>query len=158
MDRNESEKELRSGKGLALYKVIIVGTIIVLCVMIAYLFIKDTSSQDYIYEAGEKQTKELVSLASNHMVVPDETPEVYLIQEPKLLIAEQSFFVGTEKGDYLLIFPKAGKAIIYSRDRDMIINAGPINFDNQFPPTPPPSDIDSANNDIQIATTTSGVE
>ncbi|MCU0660002.1 MAG: hypothetical protein MUD00_00045 [Candidatus Pacebacteria bacterium] len=40
------------------------------------------------------------------------------------------FFKGAQKGDKLVVFPTTGKAIIYSPERDIIVNVGPVTFDN----------------------------
>jgi hypothetical protein len=77
------------------------------------------------------------------MVLPEGKPAVFVVQDPELLISQQAFFKGAQKDDRLLVYPEAGKAIVYSPKRHMIINVGPVTFDpskgsgTQTPPAPP---------------------
>jgi len=68
----------------------------------------------------------IIKRAGRHLLLPPETPAVVKLENSADLTGEQPFYQGAEKGDYLLIFTEARKAVIYSRKRDIIVNAGPI--------------------------------
>ena len=80
-------------------------------------------------KALEKEAKDLVSQVSKLMLLPDETPAIFNIQDPEKLVSQQLFFKGAQKDDKLMVFQKAGKAVLYSPSRGRIINVGPITFD-----------------------------
>jgi hypothetical protein len=113
--------------------------LIILLILTAgiYFFV---GNYKYNTKSPDQITKELVKEVSKYMVIPNEDPAIFTIQNPELLISQQAFFKGAEKDDTLLIFKKAGKAIIFSSKRHLIVNAGPVNFDQnkdqeQFQPT-----------------------
>ncbi len=64
------------------------------------------------------------------IMIPSEQPVIYTVDNAKELTAQQAFFTGAEDGDILLVFPKAEKAILYSSARNIIVNVGPITYDN----------------------------
>jgi hypothetical protein len=78
----------------------------------------------------EKATQELLAKIGKLIVLPNEKPTFATILDAKKLIAEQSFYAGSENGDQLLIFQKAQKAIIYSPTRNILVNVGPVYFNN----------------------------
>ena len=72
----------------------------------------------------------LLEEVGTHMLLPEnETPVIYEVQDPELLSAQQPFFKGAEAGDSLIVFPQSAKAIIYSSKRGLIVNVGPVSFD-----------------------------
>lgn len=79
----------------------------------------------------EKQIKTLVIKVSKLINVPEETPVIATIIKADQLIAEQKFYAGSKDGDYLMVFSKAQKAIIYRESEDKLINVGPIIVDQQ---------------------------
>lgn len=78
----------------------------------------------------EKAIKELEDKIGKLIILPKETPTVATILDAKKLIAEQPFYAGAENGDQLLVYPKSQKAIIYSPSRNMLVNVGPVYFNN----------------------------
>lgn len=79
----------------------------------------------------QKETATLVSQVSKLMLVPDETPTVATIMDVDKLAADQAFYTGAINGDKLLVFTKSQRAIIYSPSRNLIVNSGPVYFNNQ---------------------------
>lgn len=95
-----------------------------------YAYSKYTSTDAYKAKNAEKETVALVKDVGELMVLPaDENPAIFVVQDPSVLISQQLFFKGAEKGDKLMVYPKAGKAILYSTSKNMIINVGPVTFD-----------------------------
>lgn len=60
------------------------------------------------------------------IVPPQEEPVMAVVTAADSLIKEQAFYQGVSNGDILLIYPQAGKAILYSTQRDRLLNVGPV--------------------------------
>jgi hypothetical protein len=88
-----------------------------------------TSTPEYLKEKADKEVSSVVEKVSKLMLLPEGTPTVFIISDPGMLVAQQAFFQGAEKGDQLLVYSEVSKAIIYSEKRDMIVNVGPVTFD-----------------------------
>ena len=74
-----------------------------------------------------KVIQEIVSKATKLIVLPkDEEPVMATITNATDLIKEQPFYAGSQNGDVVLMYQKALKAIIYSPERNIIVNVGPI--------------------------------
>ncbi len=109
---------------------IVTGVIVIIATGIL-LYIRHTHSLPAYKEAqAQRDLASLVEDVKKLIYIGDtEMPAVFTIDDPELLISQQAFFTGAEKGDSLLIYSKSSKAIIYSKKRNMIINAGPVTFD-----------------------------
>lgn len=83
------------------------------------------------YPSGEA----IVTRVGKLMILPDEDPMIYSIQDQHSLVTRQAFFDNAEKGDILLLFVKSKMAVIYSPARDIIVNVGPVAADAR-PPVP----------------------
>lgn len=77
-------------------------------------------------EQAKQEVQSLLAAAGKLMVLPQEDPLVATIEDPAALQKEQPFYAGTQKGDKLLIFFQARKAVIYNPTKNVIVNAGPI--------------------------------
>ncbi|MFA6256701.1 MAG: hypothetical protein WCT29_00095 [Candidatus Paceibacterota bacterium] len=76
----------------------------------------------------EKETIELVNKVSEHMVLPlGELPSVATVTDPEALKADHPFFTSASKGDKVLIYSKAKRAILYSVKLDKIVDIATIN-------------------------------
>jgi hypothetical protein len=80
-------------------------------------------------QLSDKQIEVIVKKVSKLINIPKEIPAIATIIKADKLIAEQSFYIGSKDGDYLIVFPQAQKAIIYRENEDKIINTGPIVID-----------------------------
>lgn len=85
-----------------------------------------SQTEDKKIKQAEREVTSLLNDISKISIVPNEDPLVFTISDADLLIKEQSFFVNSQNGDTLLIFPKAMKAVIYSSSRGIIVNMGPV--------------------------------
>lgn len=56
----------------------------------------------------------------------DETPAMATIIDIEELKKEEAFYADAKNGDIVLMYEKALKAIIYSPEKDIIVNVGPI--------------------------------
>lgn len=79
----------------------------------------------------EKEVSELISAVGKLLVLPEgEEPIVATISDITVLADKQPFFEKASNGDKILVYTQAGKAIIYSPERNIIINVGEVVVDN----------------------------
>jgi len=82
-------------------------------------------------ELNKTQVQQLLSKMRTHILLPkDEDPVVATISDIKLLNSNP-FYADAKNGDNVVVYAKAKKAFIYSSDKDMIINVGAFEIDNQ---------------------------
>ena len=92
--------------------------------------IKRLSSVEGQQQVADKEVQALLDKIKAHMVLPeDEKPTVATISDIDTLVSTQPFFQGAANGDKVLVYSKANKAIIYSPDRDVVVNVGNIQVD-----------------------------
>ncbi len=114
--------------------------IIIVIVVLGYAIFKKfnpTNSSAVEGQLSDKEIKVLVDKVSKLINVPEETPVIATIIKADQLIVEQRFYVGSKDGDYLMVFPKAQKAIIYRESENKLINVGPIIVDQPATTTQP---------------------
>jgi len=91
-------------------------------------------------EAAQEEARALVAKVGKLIVLPeDENPTVATVADPEAL-RSQPFFAKAEKGDKVLIYTNARKAILYNPENNKIVEVAPINIgpgaQTQPPPTP----------------------
>lgn len=109
--------------------VIIIAAIILLIAGFAYY-----RSSTQTFEAGQQlsdsEVQDIVLAVSRHIKLPaDETPLVATVADIDLLLEREPFYTGANNGDILLLYPNAGKAILYDQEDDILVNVGPIILD-----------------------------
>ncbi|MBU0569598.1 hypothetical protein KKB40_02345, partial [Patescibacteria group bacterium] len=73
------------------------------------------------------QQDELLKRVGKLIVLPtDEEPTIATIADVDVLSEEQPFFKGASNGDSLIVYSKAQRAIIYSHEKDTLINVGAV--------------------------------
>lgn len=107
-------------------------TVLVLVVLVlllgasSYYFYQKSTNTEQAETA--KEVKSLVSAIGKLTLLPnDETPTVATVSDPEAL-KDQSFFIGAEKDDKVLIYSNAKKAILYRPSVKKIINIAPLNI------------------------------
>ena len=79
-------------------------------------------------EIAQAETRALVEKVSKLIILPeDETPTVATITDPEKL-KDQKFFAGSRKGDKVLIYTNARKAILYSPEENKLVDVAPLNI------------------------------
>ncbi len=117
-------------------KILYVLIVIVILVLGYALYKKFYNPKSDNNQLTDKQVASLVKKVSKLIAVPDEKPVVATILKADELIAEQKFYLGSQNGDYLIVFPTAQKALIYREKENKLINVGPIIVDqNKQAPT-----------------------
>lgn len=80
---------------------------------------------------ANRELQEVISKVGRLIVLPEgETPTLATVEDPSKL-AGQPFFANAEKGDHVLIYPAAKKAILYSESLRKIIEVAPLNIGQQ---------------------------
>jgi hypothetical protein len=78
----------------------------------------------------QKEAQDLLSRVAKIYLIPTgEEPTIATVSDPNAL-RDQAFFTGSQKGDKVLIFSKAGRAVLYRPSIDKIIETAPINSTN----------------------------
>ena len=76
---------------------------------------------------------DITEKVGKHIILPQtETPTLATIEDAEALAKEQPFFSNANNGDKVLIY--SDRALIYSPDRDVLVNVGPVYFENEETP------------------------
>lgn len=90
---------------------------------------------------AQKEIASLVEKVSKLIVLPEgETPTVATVSDPEAL-KDQAFFAQAQKGDKVLIYSQAKKAILYSVSLNKILNVAPLNIGDKATLIPTPTTI-----------------
>jgi predicted negative regulator of RcsB-dependent stress response len=99
-------------------------------------FMKDNSAK-IASQVEQAQVKEIIAKVGKLIILPTgEEPVVATINDAAALIKDQVFYKGAKNGDVVLVYQKASKAIVYSPERNVIVNVGPIFLQDQQAQTP----------------------
>lgn len=122
---------------------ITVPVIAVVAILLAgyfYMQVRDLKKDPNL--AAQKEAVALVEKVGKLIVLPaGEIPTVAIVSDPEAL-KDQPFFANAVKGDKVLIYAEAKKAVLYSVSMNKIIDVAPLNIGNQksvTPPAPAPS-------------------
>ena len=93
-----------------------------------YFFFEVRSLRANPQQVAEKEVQAIVARVGKLMVLPqDEIPTMATILDPAELV-DQPFFASAQKGDKVLLYTNAKKAILYSPSQDKIIDVAPVNL------------------------------
>ncbi len=119
-----TSKELR---GLLVPKNIIIVLVAMLAASLiggVYFYKKANADPQKI---AQEELNDTIAAVSRLMVLPsNETPTMATVTDPEKL-KDQRFFVNAKRGDRVLIYTLAGKAILYSPTLNKIIEVAPVN-------------------------------
>jgi hypothetical protein len=94
-----------------------------------YFYFQLREVKTNLKEGVTEEVKTVVLKVSELYLLPEgEDPTVATVSDPTIL-KDQSFFNSAEKGDKVLIYNKAGKAVLYRPSIDKIIEIAPIKND-----------------------------
>jgi hypothetical protein len=128
--------EPESPKKTSVVKKIILPLIIFLIVFIGagasyYFYQKYQTSQKLLNDPTAAQAAEVKSVTAEVGKLMDlptgETPSVATVLD-KTQVTSQAFFAKAENGDKVLVYSKAGIAILYRPSTNRIINVAPVNL------------------------------
>ena len=87
----------------------------------------------------QKLITQYIASAGKLMLLPKgEEPVIATITDAKALAKDQIFYANAQNGDVVLVYQKAMQAIIYSPTRNVIVNVGPVYYQNQSTATSTP--------------------
>ena len=122
-------------------KVFFPAIAVIAIILAGYFYVQLSKLQRNPQEVAQQEVSDLVSKVSKLLVLPaGETPTVATVSDPSAL-KDQPFFALAVKGDKVLIYAQAKKAILYSVSLNKIIDIAPLNIGSQqavTPPTTPP--------------------
>jgi len=103
-----------------------------------YFYYKLYNIQKNPAEETAREAKDLLAKVAEIYLIPiGEEPTIATVSDPEVL-KNKSFFTTSQKGDKVLIFSKAGRAVLYRPSIDKIIETTLINTTNNEQPTKPP--------------------
>lgn len=87
----------------------------------------------------QAETSKLVTKVGKLIVLPEgETPTVATVSDPEKL-QNQPFFARAKKGDRVLIYANARKALLYDPESNRIVEVAPINIGQPTGESTPPA-------------------
>jgi len=93
-----------------------------------YFYNQFTVLKENPQKVVQEETEKLVSLVSRLIILPkNETPTIATVLDPEKL-KDQPFFANAKKGDKVLIYTNAKKAILYDPAGNKIIEVAPLNI------------------------------
>jgi cell division protein FtsN len=110
---------------------IIIGVIVIIVIAVFAARMKSGKKMGADVKPGspeaQAQVKTTVEKVGKLMVLPSgEEPTVAIVNNAENLKKEQPFYANVENGDYLVVYPKAAKAIIYRESSNVLVNVGPL--------------------------------
>lgn len=93
-----------------------------------YFYIKTGGLKTNPQTPVQEENSVIISKVSRLMFLPaDEQPTVATVSDPEKL-KDQAFFANAKKGDKVLIYTNAKKAILYDPEADKIVEVAPLNI------------------------------
>ena len=120
-------------------KIVFILLLVVLFIGFVWYFMKyqevkkqivSLSSAQGQQELNQEEINMIIESVAKHIMLPEgETPTIATIEDADALAAQQSFFTNAKNGDKVLIY--SDRAIIYSPERDTLVNVGPVYFQGE---------------------------
>lgn len=106
---------------------------------------------------AQKEVDQLLTQVKKHMVLPEkEKPTIATVTDVNALKKNQPFFEKAQNGDKVIVYVQARKAIIYSPQKDVIVNVGAVAVE-ETGNTANGDQTSSVNVEIRNGTATSGL-
>lgn len=138
----ETQPPPRAGRGLAgmfgiqrlspkqRFSILLLGLLVITSGTATYFYRQYSVLKHNPRALEEKEVKHLVAKVSQLIVLPEnEEPTVATVSDPERL-KEQPFFAKAKKGDKVLIYSTARKAILYDPAAHKIVEVAPLNIGN----------------------------
>lgn len=79
-------------------------------------------------KATQEENEKIIKKISKLILLPEgEDPTIATVTDPQKL-KEQPFFAHAEAGDKVLIYTRAGKAILYNPKKNLLVDVAPMNL------------------------------
>ncbi len=111
-----------------LKKVVLPLIVIVAVALAGYFYYQVRLLKQNPQAIAAQEATDLINKVGKLMVLPEgETPTIATVSDPTQL-KDQPFFASAKKGDKVLIYTKAKKAILYSETLNKILEVAPLNI------------------------------
>lgn len=121
------ETSFTGGKS-KLIPVILVVLVVVFAVLAFYYQGKVSDLKQNPQQVAQAEVQELVNKVAKLIVLPEgERPTVATVTDPEPLRG-QAFFANAQRGDRVLLYTGARKAILYSPSQNKIVEVGSVNI------------------------------
>lgn len=138
MEKTSSGKSLRT---MSLKKIAVPILVVLLLASVAsavYLFRQVQQLRQDPQKMAQAEVQTLLAEVGQVIVLPEgETPTVATVSDPEQL-KTQAFFANATKGDKVLLYTTAKKAILYNPDSKKIVEVAPINIGDAAGTQPAP--------------------
>ncbi|OGI93951.1 hypothetical protein A3A03_03740 [Candidatus Nomurabacteria bacterium RIFCSPLOWO2_01_FULL_40_18] len=122
--------------GKRVFKVFIPLVAIVAIIAAGYFYNQTRLLKQNPQAAAQQESVALIAKISKLILLPSgETPTIATVSDPEAL-KDQAFFKNAQKGDKVLIYTTAKKAILYSVTLNKILDVAPLNIGGQESATP----------------------
>jgi flagellar basal body-associated protein FliL len=132
----EKTGSAKSTSSMSMKKILVPILIVLLLLSVAaagYLFMQVQQLKQDPQRVAQAEVASLVAEVGQVIVLPTgETPTVATVSDPEQL-KSQAFFANAEKGDRVLLYTTAKKAILYNPTTKKIVEVAPINIGNTEP-------------------------
>jgi hypothetical protein len=111
-------------------RVIVIVAVLAVAGIFAYLYIDARNQLVRLSDpklAGQLEGADLVNEIGKSLALPQETPTLATVSDASRL-QSQEFFKEAKDGDKVLIFPKAGRALLYRPSTHKIIEYSKVNL------------------------------
>lgn len=115
---------------------VLIALLVAACVFFAVGYFRSTAIIDKLQQGtsqsrpSDKEATELVDKISKFMTLPKEKPTIATVEDASKLHS-QSFFKHCQKGDKVLMFADAKKAILYRPSQNKIIEVAYLNVQSK---------------------------
>lgn len=114
------------------HRPIVIFSLLVLLVVLlsvtSIYFYRKYARNANVDELSQTETRNLVREVGKLVLLPEnETPTIATVSDPEKL-KNQDFFIDAKKGDKVLIYTNAKRAILYDPKAKKIVNIAPINI------------------------------
>ena len=110
--------------GKSKYSRIVIVTVVFVISFFAYNYVQTRNELKRLADpktATQAEAEELATTIGKYLELPEgETPSIATVKNATQL-TDQSFFAKTKNGDKVLIYPEAGKAILYRPDTKKVL-------------------------------------
>lgn len=115
---------------------ILVVALAISSLLVVYFYRQAAYMRANLQGMVQLETAEMLARVSELIVLPEnEKPTIATVTDPELLKG-QPFFAHAQKGYKVLIYPNAGKSILYDPFNNRIVEVASINIGNQAEPSP----------------------
>ena len=120
------------------YGLPLLGILVVVLAGVSFKFYQELRQlKENPNKVAQEEVRALVARVGHLLVLPEgEDPTVATVNETEKL-KEQPFFEKAKKGDKVLIYTNAKKAVLYDPVANKIVEVAPINIGPPAAPAPP---------------------